>query len=317
MNYVAILAGVIAFAVTAVLGPVTISFLRRLKAGQTVREEGPKTHLTKTGTPTMGGILIVFAILVGSLFFVMEYPKILPILFLTLGLGLVGFWDDYLKVVKKNSKGLRAWQKMGLQLLVTGIFLFYVEFYTDISLAMKVPFMPDVTLDLGILTIPFLFLVIIGTDTGANFTDGMDGLASSVTAMISVFFAVVAFGTNSGIEPLTCAVTGALLGFLLFNWHPAKVFMGDTGALAIGGFVAGTAIVLQLPLFLLIIAVVYVVEVASVIIQVTSFKLFGKRVFLMTPIHHHFELLKWKEPTVVAMFTVVTALACVLAFFAL
>ncbi len=314
MMYDSIIPIIIAFAVSVILGPVLIPFLRRLKVGQTVRDDGPKTHLSKSGTPTMGGIMILLGIVVASIFYIKDYPKIIPVLFLTLGFGLVGFLDDYIKVVLKRSMGLRAWQKMGLQILITGIFIFYLYRYTDIDFAMKVPFMPDVTLDLGWFNIPFMFIVILGTDTGANFTDGLDGLASSVTLMITMFFSVVAIGTQSGIEPITCAVVGALLGFLLFNVHPASVFMGDTGSLALGGFVAATAYVLQMPLFLVIVACIYVAEVLSVILQVGYFKITkGKRLFKMAPIHHHFELCGWKETKIVAVFTIVTAIACLIA----
>ena len=305
---------IIAFAVSVILGPLVIPFLRKLKVGQTVRDDGPKTHLSKSGTPTMGGIIILTGIIVASVFYIKEYPKIIPILFLTVGFGLVGFLDDYIKVVLKRSMGLRAWQKMGLQVLITGIFIFYIYQYTDISLAMKVPFMPDTYIDMGWFNIIFMFIVILGTDTGANFTDGLDGLASSVTLMIAMFFTVVAMGTKSGIEPITCAVVGALLGFLLFNVHPASVFMGDTGSLALGGFVAAAAYVMQMPLFLVIVACIYVAEVVSVILQVGYFKLTkGKRLFKMAPIHHHFELCGWKETKIVAVFTIVTAIACLVA----
>ena len=314
MLYDSIIPIIISFAVSVILGPLVIPFLRKLKVGQTVRDDGPKTHLSKSGTPTMGGILILIGIVAASVFYIKDYPKIIPILFLTLGFGLVGFLDDYIKVVLKRSMGLRAWQKMGLQIIITGIFIFYIYQYTDISLAMKVPFMPDTYLDMGWFNIIFMFIVILGTDTGANFTDGLDGLASSVTLMIAMFFTVVALGTQSGIEPITCAVVGALLGFLLFNVHPASVFMGDTGSLALGGFVAATAYVLQMPLFLVIVACIYVAEVVSVILQVGYVKLTkGKRLFKMAPIHHHFELCGWKETKIVAVFTIVTAIACLIA----
>ena len=225
MNATILMSVIISFAISVLLGPVIIPFLRRLKVGQTVRDEGPQSHLKKNGTPTMGGILILLSVVVTSLFFVKDYPKIIPILFLTLGFGMVGFLDDYIKVVLKRSMGLRAWQKMALQIVVTGVFVFYLLKYTDVSLAMKVPFMDGVYLDFGWLNIPILFLVVIGTVNGTNFTDGLDGLASSVTVLVATFFTVVAIGTGSGIEPVTCAVVGALLGFLLFNVHPASFFM--------------------------------------------------------------------------------------------
>ena len=304
----------ISFAISVVLGPVVIPFLRRLKVGQTIREEGPESHLKKNGTPTMGGILILIAIVITSLFFVKDYPKIIPILFLTLGFGLIGFMDDYIKVVLKRSMGLRAWQKLALQIIVTGVFAFYLMRYTDVSLAMKVPFFYGMYLDFVRMNIPILFFIVIGTVNGTNFTDGLDGLASSVTVLVATFFSVVAIGTGSGIEPITCAVAGALLGFLLFNVYPASVFMGDTGSLALGGFVAAAAYMMQMPLFIVIVGFIYMIEVLSVIIQVTYFKMTGgKRIFKMAPIHHHFELCGWAETRVVAVFSIVTALLCLLA----
>ena len=305
---------IISFAISVLLGPVVIPFLRRLKVGQTVRNEGPKEHLKKNGTPTMGGILILVSVVLTSILYVKDYPGIIPILFVTLGFGLIGFLDDYIKVVLKRSMGLRAWQKMALQILVTGVFAYYVVHYTDVSLAMKIPFMPGTYLDFGVLNIPVLFFIVIGTVNGANFTDGLDGLASSVTVLIATFFTVVAIGLHSGIEPVTCAVVGALLGFLLFNVYPASVFMGDTGSLALGGFVAATAYMLQMPVFLAIVAFIYVIEVLSVVIQVSYFKISGgKRIFKMAPIHHHFELCGWSETRVVAVFSIVTALLCLIA----
>ena len=309
-----ILPVVISFVISALLGPVIIPFLRRLKVGQTEREE-LKSHLKKTGTPTMGGLMILISIVVTSLFYVKDYPRIIPILFLTLGFGIIGFLDDYLKVVLKRSDGLLAWQKMIAQIIVTGIFAYYVINYTDISLKMLIPFSNGLYIDLGWMTIPALFFVVIATVNGVNFTDGLDGLASSVTVLIATFFSVVAIGIKSGIEPVTCAVAGALLGFLLFNVYPASVFMGDTGSLALGGFVAATAYMLQMPLFIPIVGFIYAIEVISVIMQVTYFKATkGKRIFKMAPIHHHFELCGWSETRVVAVFSIVTALLCLIAF---
>ena len=291
----------IAFAISALSGPVIIPFLRKLKVGQTEREE-LKSHLKKAGTPTMGGLIILAGILATSLVFIKDYPRIIPILFLTVGFGAIGFFDDYLKVVLRRSDGLLAWQKMLLQILVTGIFTFYILNFTDISLTMRLPFSGGKYLDIGSAAVPLLFFVVIGVVNGVNFTDGLDGLASSITVLVATFFGTVAVGTNSGIEPITCAVVGALLGFLLFNVYPAKVFMGDTGSLALGGFVAATAYMLQMPLFLPMVGFIYMVEVISVIIQIGYFKLtHGKRFFRMAPIHHHFELGGWSETQVVAL----------------
>lgn len=316
MSKVIMMPVIISFAISALLGPVIIPFLRKLKIGQTVRDDGPQAHLKKSGTPTMGGILIMIAVVVTSLFYVKDFPKIIPILFLTLGFGLIGFIDDYLKVVLRRSLGLRAWQKMLGQIIVTAVFAYYLVNYTDVSLAMKIPFWPNHYLDFGVFNIPVLFFIVIGTVNGTNFTDGLDGLASSVTVIVATFFTVVAIGLNSGIEPITCAVVGALLGFLLFNVYPASVFMGDTGSLALGGFVAATAYMLQMPLFIAIVGFIYLAEVLSVILQVGYFKLTGgKRIFKMAPIHHHFELCGWSETRVVTVFSIVTALLCLVAYY--
>ena len=314
MSRISIAAVMVAFCISALAGPLIIPFLRRLKCGQTVRDDGPAAHLKKSGTPTMGGILILFSAVMSAAVFLEEYPKIAPILFLTIGFGFVGLMDDYIKVVCKRSMGLTPWQKLFGQLAVTGIFAWYLIRYTDVSLAMKVPFVPDRYLDFGMWNIPILFFIVLGTVNGTNFTDGLDGLAGSVTLMVAVFFSVVAIGTAGGIEPVTCAVAGALLGFLLFNVHPAEVFMGDTGSLALGGFVAGCAYMLQMPLFIAIVGAVYLAEVASVILQVGYYKLSGgKRIFRMAPLHHHFELCGWSETKVTAVFTIITALMCLIA----
>ena len=314
MDYRILIPVLISFVLSVILGPVVIPILRRLKMGQTEREEGVQSHLKKAGTPTMGGVIILASIVITCLFFLKDYPKILPILFLTVGFGLIGFLDDYLKVVLKRSDGLLPWQKMGLQILITGIFAFYMIKIANVPLTLKIPFLSGEYLDLGIFTIPVLFIVVIGTVNGVNFTDGLDGLASSVTVLVATFFTVVAIGTQSGIEPITCAVVGALLGFLLFNVYPASVFMGDTGSLALGGFVAATAYMLQMPLFIAIVGLIYLVEVLSVMIQVAYFKKTGgKRIFKMAPIHHHFELCGWSETRVVAVFSIVTAILCLIA----
>ena len=304
----------ISFAVSVILGPVVIPFLRKLKMKQTERTDGVQSHLKKAGTPTMGGVMILASIIVTSLFYVKDYPKIIPILFLTVAFGLIGFLDDYLKVVMKRSDGLFPMQKMALQIVVTAIFAYYIVEVADVPLTLLVPFSGGYCWDIGWLAIPVLFVAVIGTVNGTNFTDGLDGLASSVTVLVATFFTVVAVGTKSGVEPITCAVVGALLGFLLFNVYPASVFMGDTGSLALGGFVAGTAYMLQMPLFIIIVGFIYLVEVASVILQVAYFKKTGgKRLFKMAPIHHHFELCGWSESRVVAVFSIVTAILCLIA----
>ena len=318
MNYQVVIPVLISFVISVILGPIIIPFLRKLKMGQTERVEGVQSHLKKAGTPTMGGIIFLIATVVTSLFYVKDYPKVIPVLFLTLGFGIIGFLDDYLKVVLRRSDGLLPWQKFSLQVVVTAVFTYYLVNYTDVNLSMRIPFWTDHYLNIGWLAIPVLFFAVIGTVNGVNFTDGLDGLASSVTLIVAVFFTVVSIGTKSGIEPITCAVVGGLMGFLLFNVYPAKVFMGDTGALALGGFVAGAAYMMQMPLFILLVGLIYLVEVLSVIIQVTYFKkTHGKRIFKMAPIHHHFELCGWSETRVVAVFSIITAVMCLIALLAL
>ena len=313
MTYEIVIPVIVSFAISALLGPIVIPFLRRLKVGQTERKE-LESHLKKNGTPTMGGLMILASIIITSVFYVKDYPKIVPILFMTVGFGVIGFLDDYLKVVLRRSDGLLAWQKMLCQIVVTTVFAVYMGCYSDVPLTMLIPFSGGKYLDLGWGAFPVLYLAVIGTVNGTNFTDGLDGLASSVTIMVATFFSVVAIGTNAGIAPITCAVVGALLGFLLFNVYPASVFMGDTGSLALGGFVVSAAYMMQMPLFIVIVGLIYLVEVLSVIIQVTYFKKTGgKRIFRMAPIHHHFELGGWSETRVVAVFSITTAILCMIA----
>lgn len=317
MTYEIVIPVIIAFAVSALLGPIVIPFLRRLKIGQTERKE-LESHLKKNGTPTMGGIMILASIIITSVFYISDYPKIIPILFMTVGFGIIGFLDDYLKVVLRRSDGLLPWQKMLCQIVVTTVFAVYMVKYSGVSLTMLIPFSGGRYLNIGWLAVPVLYFAVIGTVNGTNFTDGLDGLASSVTVMVATFFSVVAIGTDAGIAPITCAVVGALLGFLLFNVYPASVFMGDTGSLALGGFVVSTAYMLQMPLFILIVGLIYLVEVLSVMIQVTYFKMSGgKRIFRMAPIHHHFELGGWSETRVVAVFSITTAILCLIALLGL
>lgn len=317
MTYEIVIPVIVSFAISALLGPIVIPFLRRLKVGQTERKE-LESHLKKNGTPTMGGLMILASIIITSVFYVKDYPKIVPILFMTVGFGVIGFLDDYLKVVLRRSDGLLAWQKMLCQIVVTTVFAVYMGCYSDVPLTMLIPFSRGKYLDLGWGAFPVLYLAVIGTVNGTNFTDGLDGLASSVTIMVATFFSVVAIGTNAGIAPITCAVVGALLGFLLFNVYPASVFMGDTGSLALGGFVVSAAYMMQMPLFIVIVGLIYLVEVLSVIIQVTYFKKTGgKRIFRMAPIHHHFELGGWSETRVVAVFSITTAILCMIALLGL
>ena len=317
MIKVVITAVLISFGISAVACPVLIPFLKKIKFGQQVREDGPQAHLKKQGTPTMGGIAFLFSVMLTSLFFMKSYPQIIPILFMTVGFGFVGFLDDYIKVVRKHSEGLNPKQKMAAQFVITAIFCFYMMKYSGGGTVIHIPFL-HTDWDMGWLYIPMVFLVVLGTDNGVNFTDGLDGLCTSVTILVATFLTIISIGENSGISPITGAVVGSLLGFLLFNVYPAKVFMGDTGSLALGGFVSASAFMMQIPLFIPIIGLIYLVEVLSVIMQVSYFKAtHGKRIFRMAPIHHHFELGGWSETRVVAVFSIVTALLCLVGLLAL
>ncbi len=311
----AIYAILIAFVINIVLCPIIIPFLTRLKFGQNVRDDGPQSHLVKSGTPTMGGIMILISLIISSLFFLKGNKDGMAVLFVTIGYGIIGFIDDYIKVVKKRSLGLRAYQKIIGQLIITGVFLYYLYNYSNIGTDIYIPFTNGKTLELGVLFIPFFFIVMVGTVNSVNLTDGLDGLASGVTILVVIFFLFNALSINKSLLPITGAAVGALLGFLLFNTHPAKVFMGDTGSLALGGLVASIAIIMKMPLFIIIVGIIYVLEALSVILQVGYFKLTkGKRLFKMAPIHHHFEQCGWKEVKVVAVFYIVTAIACLVGF---
>ena len=315
--YTAIYGVLIAFVLDVILCPVVIPFLRKLKFGQTVRDDGPESHLVKNGTPTMGGIMILASFLIGSLFFVKGNYDGLMVIFVTMGYGLIGFIDDYIKVVKKRSLGLRAYQKIIGQLIITGVFLYYIYYHSNIGTDMYVPFGGGYSIDIGVFYIPLFFFIMVGTVNSVNLTDGLDGLASGVTVLVSVFFIFAAQRFSSGIVPIAGVAVGSLLGFLLFNSYPAKVFMGDTGSLALGGFIASVAVLLKMPFFLVIVGIIYVLETLSVIIQVGYFKISGgKRIFKMAPLHHHFEKSGWSETKVVTLFYIVTAIGCLIGFLA-
>ncbi len=299
----------IAFAVSAVSGKFLIPALIKFKAQQTERDDGPKSHLTKTGTPNMGGLMILAGVTVACLVFCVMDPEVLPVLFMTLGFGLVGFADDFLKVKKRSSDGLSVKQKMALQIIISIVFGLILVLYNGISLTMKLPFAQGVLVDLGIFSFPALVFIAVATVNGTNFTDGVDGLSTCVTIAVALFFTIAAVLSGNGVSAAGAAMIGGLLGFLLYNAHPAKIFMGDTGSLALGGFVVGISYVLQLPLFIPIVGFIYLLEVVSVILQVTYFKkTHGKRLFRMAPIHHHFELGGYSEVQVVALFTIITVL---------
>ena len=310
-----LLPALLSFVIAVLIGPKVIEILRKLKAGQTEREEGLESHQKKTGTPTMGGVIFLLPVVVIGIFYGASHKEVIPVLILTIGFGIIGFIDDYIKVVRKHNLGLRAWQKILGQLVVTILFSVYVETFTDISLAMKVPF-TSIILDFGIFNIPILFFIALGTANGTNFTDGVDGLCASVTAVVAAFFAVAGMHYGAtGAEVMSSAMVGALLGYLVYNVYPGKVMMGDTGSLAIGGFVTGIAYVMQMPIFIVIVGFIYAFEVISVILQVSYFKItHGKRIFRMAPIHHHFEKGGWSETRVVNVFTTVTILLCLIAY---
>ena len=315
-----IVACVLSFAVTALLGRwVILPALRRLKAGQEIREVGPKWHATKAGTPTMGGLMFIIGIAAAIIaagwrgFLEGNLTHIYLFLFSSV-FGVIGFLDDYEKVKRHQNLGLTAIQKFLLQLAAAILFLMLMRYDNHITPHLYVPFLNvDITLSWPLYMV-FCAFVIVGAVNAVNITDGLDGLCTSVTILVATFLTIIALGEKTGISPITGAVVGSLLGFLLFNVYPAKVFMGDTGSLALGGFVASSAFMMQMPLFLPLVGLVYVVEVLSVIIQVAYFKVSGgKRIFKMAPLHHHFELCGWKETKVVALFSIATALLCLIA----
>lgn len=305
----------LSFILTTAIAPIFIPFLLKLKVGQTVRDDGPESHLKKNGTPTMGGIIILIGFIGGSVIFCSRYSNTIPIMLMTIGFGLIGFIDDYIKVVLKRSMGLRAWQKLLLQIIVTAIFAVYLTKVAGVNLLLRVPFTNGYMLDLSWFSYVIIFIAVLGTVNGANLTDGVDGLASSVTIVIAIYFAIIAVLENMGLEPTSLALIGSLLGFLVFNCYPAKVFMGDTGSLALGGYVIETAYMLNMPLYVIIVAVIYLVENISVMLQVSYFKITkGKRLFKMAPIHHHFEKSGWSETKVVTVFTIVSIFAAVIGY---
>lgn len=313
--FVAVYAILAAFIVTVVICPIVIPILHRLKFGQPIREEGPQSHKKKEGTPTMGGVMILIGFIISALLFARGSYDAMAVMLITVGYGIVGFIDDFLKVVKKQNEGLKPWQKIVFQLIVTVLFYMYIV-KSGIGTDIYIPFTDGFYIDLGWVYAPFLFFVMVGTVNSVNLTDGLDGLASGVTVLVAMFFLFVAYAAAMAELVYVCgAVIGALMGFLVFNCHPAKVFMGDTGSLALGGFVASIAILTKMPVVLVIVGLVYVCESLSVIIQVTYFKVtHGKRIFKMAPIHHHFELCGMEGIKVVQLFWIVTAVMCLIGF---
>jgi phospho-N-acetylmuramoyl-pentapeptide-transferase len=296
-----------------VLGPIVIPRLRQLKFGQAIREEGPQSHLYKTGTPTMGGLIFIVAFLIPiALTLTFELARVGYVALALLTFGAVGFLDDYLKVVKKHNEGLKAKQKFGLQIILGIGFTIWAMFWgTDIY----IPFIEG-TVDIGWLYIPLVIIMYLAIDNAVNLTDGLDGLAATITSIVSIFFIIMGFvQKNDIVIMMASAMAGGLIAYLKFNWHPAKVFMGDTGSLALGGYVGAMAVLLKMPLFIPFFGLIYFIETLSVMIQVLYYKKTKKRFFKMAPIHHHFEMLGWNEVKIVTRFSLVTILMCAISYF--
>ena len=315
-----LIAFAVAFAVTAVVVPVLIPYLRRLKFGQQILEDGPKWHEKKSGTPTMGGISFILGVNVAMAAAIAAHfdMKLLVMTAVSLGFGAIGFIDDYIKVVKKRNLGLTATQKFLMQAVLAAVYVVVLQQTGELSSEIIIPF-TGIELSLPWwIYIPFILLVVTATVNAVNLTDGLDGLAASVSVVVTLFFAAAAALTDAlDSAYFALAVCGGCVGFLLYNKYPAKVFMGDTGSLYLGGAVSVLAVGLKMPLLLIIAGFVYLFETLSVIIQVASFKLTGKRVFKMSPIHHHFEMCGWNERKIVAVFSGVTILLCIAAYFSL
>ena len=308
---------VISFIFSLILGPIFIPILHKLKFGQNIRKEGPKSHQKKAGTPTMGGIIFFISVAATILIMGPSFtdPKMI-ILYSFLAFGFIGFLDDMLKIIHKDNLGLKAGQKMILLLIFSVALAVYG--YKNIGTDILIPLGSGFKLNLGVLYIPFIIIYYAAVTNAVNLTDGIDGLATSVTIIVLTFFTIVAFKTGQkDVAIFSIALCGALLGFLKYNAFPAKIFMGDTGSLALGGAVGTIALMLKMELWVVIVGLMYVVETLSVIIQVTSFKMTGKRVFKMAPIHHHFEQCGWSEVKIVTIFSLVTAVLCIIGFIAI
>ncbi|MBA4537612.1 phospho-N-acetylmuramoyl-pentapeptide-transferase [Bacillus aquiflavi] len=309
---------IMGFLVTVLLSPIFIPFLKRLKFGQSIREEGPKSHQKKSGTPTMGGIMILLSIVITSLVMTGKFAeptiKTYLLLIVTVGFGLVGFLDDFIKVAMKRNLGLTSRQKLIGQIIISVVFYLILK-QNDLSTAVTIPLL-DYSIDLGFFYVFFIIFWLVGFSNAVNLTDGLDGLVSGSSAIAFGALAVLAWNqSQTDIAIFSVAVVGAVLGFLVFNAHPAKVFMGDTGSLALGGAIAGIAILAKLEIILIIIGGVFVIETLSVILQVISFKTTGKRIFKMSPLHHHYELVGWSEWRVVVTFWTVGLLLAVLGIY--
>ena len=295
----------IAAGIVLLLGPIMIPLLHKLKFGQSIREEGPKSHQKKSGTPTMGGLFLISAIIIATIIKAPMTTEIILALFILIGHFILGFLDDYIKVVKKRNLGLKARQKLLGQIIIAVVTMIIATQMLNIRTTLWLPFSSS-ELDLGILYYPLVLFVIVGASNAVNLTDGLDGLASGNMAIAASCYVVVCMLTSHMDLALFCvAIVGACVGFLRFNFHPAKIFMGDTGSLALGGAFAAVGILTHTEILLAIIGFIFVCEALSVIIQVISFQTTGKRVFKMSPIHHHFELSGWKETKVVFVFWLV------------
>ncbi len=308
-----VMAIVISFIVASILGPIIIPLLHKLKFGQNIRQEGPKSHLKKAGTPTIGGLIFIFATII-TMFIMVGNPtdEAMIALYSFVGFGFVGFLDDLLKIIKKKNEGLTSGQKMILLLIVSGFLTWYA--YKYIGTSINIPFLNG-KINFGLFYIPFVMFYFAGVTNAVNLTDGLDGLATSVTVLVTTFLGIISYNLGHISLAIFCvALAGALLAFLRFNAFPARVFMGDTGSLALGGAVAMVALILKMPLILVLIGIIYVIETLSVILQVASFKLTGKRIFKMAPIHHHFEQLGWSETKIVSVFSIITVVFCFIAF---
>ncbi|WP_071027227.1 phospho-N-acetylmuramoyl-pentapeptide-transferase [Peptoniphilus raoultii] len=304
----------LALVISLIAGKFFIPLLRRIKAGQSIREDGPKSHMIKTGTPTIGGLIFLTSMLITNLIFNKINLTLVLLIFATFAFGLVGFIDDYIKVVKKRNLGLTAIQKLSLQILVSLVLIFFQYYSSSLENHVYVPIIKKF-ISFGVFYIPFILFVIVGTVNSVNITDGLDGLSSGVTIICLGFFAICAYKFNNmEIFKFSIILIGALLGFLYFNKYPAKVFMGDTGSLALGGAVSAIAVLLNIPLILPVAGGIYFIETLSVIIQVISFKTRGKRVFLMSPLHHHFEQKGWKEQKVVWTFYLAEGIFCLISY---
>jgi phospho-N-acetylmuramoyl-pentapeptide-transferase len=308
----------IAFFISLILGPILIPLLHKLKFGQNIREEGPKSHKKKAGTPTMGGLIFIISSFIAMAILIRKpSDEAMIALYAFIAFGLIGAIDDGLKIIHKKNLGLKAAEKMVFLIIVSGALGYYAATNPRIGTHILKPF-TQISFDLGMWYIPFVVLYFTATTNAVNLTDGLDGLATSVTLLVMTFFALVSFGLGHYTLSIFCGViAGSLLGFLRYNAFPAQVFMGDTGSLALGGAIAAVAMILKLPLLVIIVGGIYAIETLSVIIQVGYFKLTKKRVFKMSPIHHHFELSGWHETKIVSVFSIITVILCLVAFLSL